>query len=399
MPDTLIEYQSSQVTQEPAVLTPVSVNQEVPANPSDGKTQLSPDISALESPTNTPEAVTPTPVNNIIAEDVNNTFTENAQSISNSQPVASDLRVRISMPVDSPYILYRDTSNRLLAPLFATSGFIFPIQPQIAIAHGAEYQSLNPVHSNFTFYSYTNSSMKPISLTGEFLIRTQTDAKYVMAGIHFLRSLTKSFTGLDGTLAGAPPMVARLTGMGFSGFDNIPVVITDVNVQYPDSVDYITVVDIIGKQAVELYKMPISFTIVVTMNPVFSRAFISNLFGVKKYSNAECRLLGNTVRVSAEIAGAGSNNTDTTPTMGISEEPPDIPLMPNDLQNVQVPGGTDFSGAFTPNINNPTAFNTPPIQQANTSVFNSKAPNLGQEIGVIPTGAGIANYNGQVAQG
>jgi len=418
-PTTLIEYQPSVTTQEPLALTsneavPANTDEYgfqdsaldtsniktaemlIPADPSDGKTQLEPDIASLAAPPNISQPINSVTANSIIPDNVSQS-TQNTTSFPPTSPtVATDLRVKISMPIDSPYILYKDTSNKLLSPIFATSGFVFPIQPQISISHGAEYQSMNPVHSNFTFYSYTNSAMKPISLTGEFLIRTQTDARYVMAGIHFLRSLTKSFTGLDGTLAGAPPMVARLTGLGFSGFDNIPVVITDVNVQYPDSVDYITVVDVIGGQSVELYKMPINFTIVVSMNPVFSRAFVSNLFGVKKYANAECRLLGNITRVSAEIAG--TNNTDTTPTMGINEEPPDIAPAPLDLTQ-KVPGGTDFNSLGTANINNPTAFNTPPIQQADNSVFNNTAPNLGQEIGVIPKGAGIASNDNQSAQG
>lgn len=203
----------------------------------------------------------------------------------------SDLRIRISMPPGSPNIFYKDGNNLLLAPLYNTNGFIFPIQPDITMAHSAEYQTTKPTHSNFPYYHYTNSEIQQLSITGEFPIRTVYDAQYVNAGIHFLRSCTRMFNGRDAELAGAPPMVLRLTGLGFGIFDNIPVVISSVNVTYPSSVDFLTFKPFVA--LTETAKFPTNLTIQVSLNPVFSRDYISNQYSTLNYSKG-VGLLGTT---------------------------------------------------------------------------------------------------------
>ena len=97
-----------------------------------------------------------------------------------------DLRVRIALAPQSPNIFYKDTKNDLLKPLKETDGVIFPIQPSITIGHEARYQGTDLTHSNFTFFNYQNSAVKPISLTGEFLIRNPREGRYCIAAIRFL---------------------------------------------------------------------------------------------------------------------------------------------------------------------------------------------------------------------
>lgn len=211
-----------------------------------------------------------------------------------------DLRVKISMPPDSPSIFYKDPNNTLLKPLSDTFGFVFPLQPAITMGHSAEYQQTKLTHSNFPYYHYANSEIQQINLTGDFPIRTTNDANYVMAGIHFLRSCTRMFNGKDGELAGAPPMVLRLKGMGFAGFDNIPIVLSNVIVQYTDSVDYITFRPFSAAFNTELAKMPVLVNIQITANPVFSRNFITNSYSTLEYSKGESRLLGTFSKKDAE---------------------------------------------------------------------------------------------------
>lgn len=211
-----------------------------------------------------------------------------------------DLRVKISMPPDSPTIFYKDPNNTLLKPLSDTFGFVFPLQPAITMGHSAEYQQTKLTHSNFPYYHYANSEIQQINLTGDFPIRTTNDANYVMAGIHFLRSCTRMFNGKDGELAGAPPMVLRLKGMGFAGFDNIPIVLSSVIVQYTDSVDYITFRPFSAAFNTELAKMPVLVNIQITANPVFSRNFITNSYSTLEYSKGESRLLGTFTKKDAE---------------------------------------------------------------------------------------------------
>ena len=213
--------------------------------------------------------------------------TETAKTVDGRDFDATDLRVRIALPPLAGNIFYLDGTNSIMFPLQKTSGFIFPLQPTINISHNAEYQSTKPTHSNFPYYHWVSSEIAPISLQSEFPVRTADDARYVMAGIHFLRSLTKGFNAKDTNYAGAPPMVARLYGLGFSGFDNLPVVIASVGVNYPDNVDYITF-----KTDAGLARMPSVVSITLSLNPVFSRDFITNFYTTMKYSRGEVRLFG-----------------------------------------------------------------------------------------------------------
>lgn len=218
------------------------------------------------------------------------------------RPIGKDLRIRISLPPQSPKFFYKDPTNGIMSPLQKTNGFIFPIQPQVALGYEAAYQETALTHSNFPYYNYQNSKLSPIQITGDFPIRTTFDANYVMAGIHFLRTCTRMFNGQDGQYAGAPPMVLRLTGMGFSGYDNLPVVITSFTATYTESVDHITFKPFVNYgsttdipkeiDVAELAKLPVVVQISLQMNPVFSRDFITNHYSTLKYSTGQVRLVG-----------------------------------------------------------------------------------------------------------
>jgi len=274
-----------------------------------------------------------------------------------------DLRIKISMPPDAPNIFYQDVLNPIMRPLFITSGFLFPIQPAISLTHAAEYQSVKPTHSNFPYHYYNNSEIQSISVTGEFPVRSVNDAQYVNAGIHFLRSCTRMFNGKDGSLSGAPPMVVRLKGLGFSGFDNIPVVITSVLVNYVDSVDYITFKPFSGT---EKAKLPTLVSIQVNMSPVFSRDFITNQYSTKDYSTGKLRLLGNT-----KLVKPGT----------LSEPPPAIDNTPTKIQDLLQPvGGIGQLPGAVPNAtavgieNSLSNLPPPPPQQPNTQTSGPRIP-------------------------
>jgi hypothetical protein len=202
----------------------------------------------------------------------------------------STLRIRVCLPPRAINVFYNDETNQLLKPLKGTGGFLLPIQPQISLGFDAKYQEVTPTHSNFPYQLYQSSSMKPISLTAEFIIRNEKDAQYVNAGIHFLKSLTRMFNSQDGNYAGAPPQVARIKGMGFSGFDNVPVVLTDLTVNYPDSVDFISFRVYDG--SAEIAKIPVTLTISMNFSPIFSRDYITNTYSTTNFSKGIVRLFG-----------------------------------------------------------------------------------------------------------
>lgn len=207
-----------------------------------------------------------------------------------------DLRVRIALAPQSPNIFYKDSKNDLLKPLKETDGVVFPIQPTITIGHEARYQATDLTHSNFTFWNYQNSAVKPISITGDFLIRNPYEGRYCVAAIRFLQAMTKMFNANDtaNNMKGAPPAVARLYGLGLMGFDSIPVVVTSVDTTYGSDVDLLSLAVAVDGTT-EVTKLPASFQITVTLNPVFSREFATNFFGTQDYASGKVRLLGKKV--------------------------------------------------------------------------------------------------------
>lgn len=127
----------------------------------------------------------------------------------------------------------------VLSPLANTSNrMIFPFTPTIVYSHTANYNALSPTHSNYQFYAYQNSQIDQIQLTGEFYSENEADARYWIACVHFLRTMTKMFYGA-GEYLGNPPPLSRLNGYGKHVLNDIPVLITQFTVDLPSDVDYI----------------------------------------------------------------------------------------------------------------------------------------------------------------
>lgn len=221
----------------------------------------------------------------------------------NGNPI-NDRRVRVSMLPNSPAIFYNDSTNSLLQPLATTNGVLFPYQPKVDISFSASYQVQKVLQSNFAFYNYENSEMKAFDLTCDFPATNAYEGSYVIAAMTFLRALTMMFTGNDtsNNLAGSPPLIVRLLGMGFGGLDYIPVAVTNVTSSYPDNVDYITI-PIPGLNN-ELTKIPILTTISINCVPMFSRQFASQ-FSALDFAKGIQRLTG---PYSQEVTSATKQN-------------------------------------------------------------------------------------------
>lgn len=145
--------------------------------------------------------------------------------------VESDWRVKLSVPD-------KIAGSPLLEPMRKTGNhMIFPYTPTIIISHSSNYNSLNPVHTNYPFQIYENSQSDDITITGEFIVENAAEGQYWVAVIHYLRTMTKMFYGTDG----APPLACRLSGYGDYVFNNVPVVISNFTVDLPSDVDYIAV--------------------------------------------------------------------------------------------------------------------------------------------------------------
>ena len=176
-----------------------------------------------------------------ISTAVNNTrSTATRQDTANFQQ-KPDWRARLSLAPNANY-LYKVPKGQagILEPLQATDGVIFPYTPGISVTYSAGYDPSDIVHSNYRVYQYKGSSVDTVSITADFTAQDTNEANYLLAVIHFFRSVTKMFYGQDqNPNNGVPPPLCYLSGFGAYTFDAHPLVVTNFTYATPTEVDYI----------------------------------------------------------------------------------------------------------------------------------------------------------------
>lgn len=183
-----------------------------------------------------------------------------------------DWRVSLSIPDN-----FFDQSN-IFAPFKELGKLVFPFNPTILLGSSANYSSIQPTHTNHPFYAYENSQIDQITITGEFVQENERDAKYWVAVLHYLRTMTKMFYGESDPL-GNPPLVCRLNGYGKHVLNNIPVVITNFTTDMPADIDYIEC-EVNG----EINFVPVQSIFTVTVQPQYARRSHSR-FSLNEFIN------------------------------------------------------------------------------------------------------------------
>lgn len=251
-----------------------------------------------------------------------------------------DWRIVLSLAPGAAY-LYRATDPGILKPLQDTDGVVFPYTPTINVVYTASYDPTEIIHSNYKIYQYKSSSIDTISITGQFTAQDTYEANYVLAVIHFFRSVTKMFYGQDeDPKNGTPPPLCYIYGYGEYQFNKHPIAITSFNYSLPNDVDYIratpkalattrditsfsgqssarfrlTDVDPGGTPPSPVWTgdrefnsggvgeptyVPTALQIQLTAIPIVSRLDISNRFSLKDYAT------GNLLRGSQNADGGG----------------------------------------------------------------------------------------------
>ena len=233
-----------------------------------------------------------------------------------------DWRVRLSLAPGANY-LYKVGIGAagILNPLQETEGVIFPYTPAISVAYAANYTPFDPTHSNYKIYQYTNSSVDSFSITCDFTAQDTTEANYLLAVIHFFKSITKMFYGKDqNPKPGTPPPLCYLSGLGEFQFDNHPLAITGFTYSLPIDVDYIRALPqpatsgagqsttassvrvltaglgatdpkwSTGSSTGKPTYVPTKMQISITAHPIVSRNNISNKFSLKEYATGQLLL-------------------------------------------------------------------------------------------------------------
>jgi len=267
--------------------------------------------------------------------DANNTNLGLTDAVVNAQTQASrqdqanfnarkDWRVRLSLAGGATY-LYKAEDPGILGPLKATDGVIFPYTPAISVAYAAQYDATTLTHTNYKFYTYNSSSVDQITLSCDFTAQDVFEANYLLAVIHFFRSITKMFYGQDeNPKNGTPPPLCYLYGLGAFQFDSHPLAVTNFTYSLPTDVDYIRAGEVSAPKSppatyytgqlqnmrmstsglqpgagvappqfsgayrvLEPTYVPTKIQISITAVPIMTRNMVSNDFSLKQYATGQ----------------------------------------------------------------------------------------------------------------
>jgi len=174
-------------------------------------------------------------------------------------------------------------AGAIMAPLRERGELIFPYTPALQVGSTAEYEPSNISHTITKNQSYTKTFINEIVLTADFTAQTITEARYMLACMHFFRSVTKSYFGeTNGDIAGAPPPVVKFNYLGDQMFNNVPVVIKSYAYTLPPDVDYV-LIDQDGLNTQVPAQVSISITMDVYYNPLMTR----KIFNLASFKNGD----------------------------------------------------------------------------------------------------------------
>jgi hypothetical protein len=217
---------------------------------------------------------------------------------------ANDWRVRLSLANWTAF-----KTSPVLKPLKDAGGLIFPYTPDINISSSATYSKIQTTHTNYTFQAFQHSDPGAITISAPMNVEDATQGLYWIAAVHYLRSLTKMFTGSD-PKAGNPPPVIMLNGYGNYVFKNVPVVVTAISIALNAQCDYIGV-NVVGSAAGGIQGLGSSIG-------GLAESLGSSIPGISDITNSVSSIAG----AVGDIAGvAGSLGLGGTTSGGVSHVP------------------------------------------------------------------------------
>lgn len=187
----------------------------------------------------------------------------------------ADHRVRISAFRGQEAQVYgpADRSANILEPLYATGGLMFPYTPTVAVSQDTTWQQADLEGVNYDILSFKSASSATLSVTGKFTVQNQREGRYLLAAIHFLRTVSKAYFGaqdveafdavtldnasasIDPTVnsemgiqtiasggrAGLPPPVLLFSGYGNMMFNDIRVVVKSHSWSFDEAADLVRI--------------------------------------------------------------------------------------------------------------------------------------------------------------
>lgn len=170
---------------------------------------------------------------------------DNVTSLLDTPPPTEnmDRRARLRPKPGAETYVYgsADTKGGLLSVLRYTNGMIFPTTPTISESHAVTYSAYSPTHTISKFNTYERTENVAINISGDYFVTNASEARYLLACIHFIRSVTKMDFGINSETRGTPPPVLLFSAYGNFMYNDIPVLIKGATFTMEPDVDYIQV--------------------------------------------------------------------------------------------------------------------------------------------------------------
>lgn len=195
------------------------------------------------------------------------------------------LKPKSALAYDELFGASSDPTVNILAPLRKTGGLIFPYTPNVTMAASVEYEDYHFTHSNYKYYNYAKSAPEPITIDAVFTAQTDNEARYTLAAMHFLRSVTKSHFGQSNLVkAGTPPPILFFNYLGTYMYKNVPVVVSNFTFLLDNKVDYVPVK---YTNVSEITYVPAQVSMTLTLMPQYNPNTVRKSFDLDKFKTGE----------------------------------------------------------------------------------------------------------------
>jgi hypothetical protein len=159
-----------------------------------------------------------------------------------TEAIDTDMRVRLRAQPNQANAIYGEpAADNILSILHQTGGMLFPFTPTISVEQSVDYKSIELVHSNGDINAYSRTPSVTLNVTGRFTVQNQREGEYLIAVLHFLRTVSKMHFGDSDPNAGLPPPVLYFHGYGPYMFNGLKVVLKSHSFSLDDTVDYVNV--------------------------------------------------------------------------------------------------------------------------------------------------------------
>lgn len=185
-----------------------------------------------------------------------------------NSPESNDLRVYLrAQPGAREKVYGPNVPDNILSILYETDGILFPYTPSISYNQTVSYQSEDLTHTNMDYKTYTRTPPPTLSISADFTAINQRESKYMLAVIHFFKTIAKMYFGEKaGSVAGLPPPVLIFKGYGNFRYNDVKVLVTNISYTEDSKTNMVALSNAGGVAKVPVH-LNLNLTLEVTETP------------------------------------------------------------------------------------------------------------------------------------